>query len=755
VAKPSSESQLGRPLLAAKCAIPPSRPVSVVRNRLHEKLLSNATTRLTVVVAPAGWGKTTLLSQWAHDVAETRRIAWVSLDTADDDPTRFWTYALTALSAHGVGGTALEALGAPGVEPVDVALPLLLNEVKAAGPDLVLVLDDYHVLTDLRVHEGVEFLLSYLPPTLRLVIAGRADPPLPLPRLRAQGELTEVRMTDLSFSPAEAGELVTSVAAVELDGSALASLVGRTEGWAAGLQLAALTIKGHSVPSAEVDEIRGDNRHILDFFTSEVISRLRQAQRDLLVRTSGLERLSGPLCDAVLNRTGSANILAELDEANLFVVPLDDRREWYRVHRLFRDALGHQLEPRVSAEVLARAADWFYEEGFLDDAIALRIDAGAPQEAADLLRKAVPWFLEHGAGSILRLGNRLGTDALESDPSLCASLAWAAAVAGDFDQLGRWLDAAEPYATDDIDPPQGWHRLTGALSSLRGLHLLVRSEVAAALTNAARGVAAESDQTLPGYVLARHILGTSYVVDERPIQAVPVLEDAWERSRHSQFSPILGLQTACSLALALYQTGQYDGAQRVCDQSSTAVRTVQRAWGDAAALGIARLIEIQGRLRLRAGDVSEAQNLLRRAVTLSRVWGLPSQVVLALTGLAEAELAAGEVVRARAAVAEARELIAAEPVWRFAVRELENVDVRIGRGAVRAARRPQILVEDLTDRELTILRMLTGTANQREIGAALFLSINTVKGYAKSLYRKLDVTTRQEAVDRARALSIL
>ena len=193
----------------------------------------------------------------------------------------------------------------------------------------------------------------------------------------------------------------------------------------------------------------------------------------------------------------------------------------------------------------------------------------------------------------------------------------------------------------------------------------------------------------------------------------------------------------------------------MCDESATAVRTVEQAWGDAAALGIARLIEIQGRLHLRVGDVGEAQKLLRRAVALSRVWGLASQLVLALTGLAEAELAAGDVARARAAVAEARDLIATEPVWRFAVRGLDEVDARVGRGAVRAARGPRILLEDLTDRELSILRMLTGTANQREIGAALFLSINTVKGYAKSLYRKLDVTTRQEAVERARALSLV
>ena len=293
------------------------------------------------------------------------------------------------------------------------------------------------------------------------------------------------------------------------------------------------------------------------------------------------------------------------------------------------------------------------------------------------------------------------------------------------------------------------------MSALRALHHLVRSEVDEALTVAPHGVTAESDQTVPGYVLARHILGTSYVVDERPAEAVPVLDDAWQRSRHGQFPPILGLQTACSLALALYQTGRYGDAQRVCDQSAAAVRIVERAWGDAAALGIARLIMVRGLLSLRAGELAEAQGLLRRAVALSHVWGLPSQIVLALTALAEVELAAGDLGRARAAVADARDLVAAEPVWSFAVRELDEVDVRVGRGAVRAVRRPGGLVDDLTDRELSVLRMLTGTASQREIGAALFLSINTVKGYAKSLYRKLDATTRQEAVERARSLGLI
>ena len=186
-------------------------------SRLHEKLLRNGGTRVTTVVAPAGWGKTTLLSQWAHDPAEQRRVAWVSLDSSDDEPTRFWTYVLTALGQHGIGAAALQALGAPGLQPVDVALPELLNELQASSGRHVLVLDDYHLLSNPDVQEGVEFLLAYLPPSLHLVLAARADPPLPMPRLRARGELTEIRMSELCFSPAEAGALVTSVADVDLD----------------------------------------------------------------------------------------------------------------------------------------------------------------------------------------------------------------------------------------------------------------------------------------------------------------------------------------------------------------------------------------------------------------------------------------------------------------------------------------------------------------------------------------------------------
>jgi LuxR family maltose regulon positive regulatory protein len=596
----------------------------------------------------------------------------------------------------------------------------------------------------------VEFLLSYLPPALQVVIAGRADPPLPLPRLRARGDLTEIRMDDLSFSAAETGALVSSVADIDLNEAAARALQERTEGWAAGLQLAALRIGDQS----GVEEISGDDRHILDFFSAEVIPALSAEQRDLLVRTSVLERLSGPLCDAALSRTGSAAVLAELDRSNLFVVPLDEHRVWYRCHRLFRDALQHQIDSQTAAGVLGKAADWFLTQGLVEDAIVLKIAAGDTPAAVALLRSSVPWFLEHGAGRMLRLGDQLGFQAAAADPGLSASLAWAAGGAGRFNQMGRWLDAAEQSITDNADPPLGWHSLAGALSSLRAMQKLAATEVKECIVLAGRGVELESDPVLPGYVLARHVLGTAHMVDGRPTEAVPILEEAWQRSRNPRFPPLVNLQPACSLAIALFQTGRFAEAQRICVESTPAARAVERAWGDGAALGIAPLRMVAGRLALQNGDFAEADRLSRRAVALSTVWGHPSQLVMALTTYAEVTLAGKDLPAARAALNEARELTETERIWPFAVRELDDVDRRLGRGALRAARQPGILVEELTDRELQILRMLAGTASQREIGSALFLSINTVKGYAKSLYRKLGVNTRQEAVERARDLGL-
>jgi LuxR family maltose regulon positive regulatory protein len=749
------------PLIAAKQVVPPVRPGAVRRARLHAPLLANAWSRLSVVVAPAGWGKTTLLSQWAHDPAETRCVVWVSLDEADDDPVRFWTYVLSALQRDvaGLGPAALRALSTPGLEPVDLALPTLLNELATVEGAYVLVLDDYHLIGSAAVHEGVEFLLSYLPPALRVVIAGRSDPPLPLARLRARGELTELRAAELGFRVDEAAALLTVVGETPVEASAASVLTERTEGWAAGLQLAALTIRHAERPAEAAARLDGGDRHILDYLSLEVVDRLAPDHRDLLVRASVLERLSGPLCDAALDRTGSAAVLDALDRADLFVTALDPRREWYRCHRLFRDVLLRRLaaDPDARTRVLARAADWFLERGYVAEAVAHRIAAGDEGGAADLLRSQVPAFLERGELAVhLQLGRQLPVTTVLRDARLCVSLAWAAGLSGKFAWMGPWLDAAEKVIDDDSPAPEGWHTLRGAVATLRGVeYSIARADMEAATAAASEGCRSECDPAVAGYVMARTVLGAVLGLCGRPHEAVQVLDGVWNTARAIGLPSLLGLQAASIQAMVLGETGRTDQLRRLLAEVGPVVGAAQDRWGSATSPGIARLRTVEGELAHRDGDLAAAATLLRRAADLARTFGEPVAHVTALTALAKVELDGHDRAAARAVLTEARDVVDNEPVAPLTVRRLEAVEHRAGRTAVRDARRAGALVEELTDREQAILRALGGDATQREIGDALHLSINTVKGYTKILYRKLGVGSREDAVREGRALGLI
>jgi len=750
------------PLIAVKQTIPPIRPGAVQRQRLHTRLHSGPATRLTVVVAPAGWGKTTLLSQWAHDPAEKRGIVWVSLDETDDDPIRFWTYVLTALqrSVTGLSDGLLNALSTPGLDPVDLALPTLLNDLAALNSEYVLVLDDFHLLNHPGIHESVEFLVGYLPPSLQLVIASRWDPPLPLARLRARGELTEIRVRDLGFSPTETTELLSAVGYTSIDDSTATDLCERTEGWAAALQLAALTVRGARGTSAAVPAIRGGERHVLDYLMTEIIDRLRPEQRDLLLRTSVLERLTGPLCDHVLGRDGSASLLRELDRADLLVVPLDPGGEWYRCHRLFREVLLHELrisDKSAEAIVLARAADWYLASGHLHEAVECRIQARDVTGAAELLRATVPYFLERGAVSQhLQLGGRLPAPTVLADPGLCLSFAWAAGLSGQFSRMGPWLDAAEPFITDSSPTLDHWHSPRGALATLRAVELsIARADTERAVASATLAVEFESDAAVAGFVMARTVLGAMLSFGDHCEQAVPHLAEAWDRARMLRLPPLLSLQAASILSVALLETRRYDRLRRLFADVAPDVRSAETLWGDATAPGVARLRTTEGRLAHRDGNLIATRVLLRHAVELARTFGEAPGLVSALTSLAEVELDDHDRAAAHAALLDAREVVDNDPVLPLFVHRLETVEQRAGRRAVQQARKSGLLIEVLTDREQSVLRALATRATQREIGANLYLSINTVKGYTKVLYRKLGVASREEAVRQGRLLGLI
>ena len=421
------------PILATKLYIPPSRRSVVLRPRLVERLNDGlaAGNRLTLVSAPAGFGKTTLVGEWVAGCG--RPVAWLSLDEGDSDPSRFLTYLIAALQtvAPGIGEGVLTVLQSPQPPPLESTLTALLNDVTAIPSDVVLVLDDYHVLDAKPVDDALAFLVEHLPPQLHLVIATREDPALPLARLRARGQLTELRAADLRFTPDEAAEFLNQVMGLDLSAEEIAALDARTEGWIAGLQLAAISLQGRADAAGFIASFAGSHRFVLDYLVEEVLQRQPEPVQTFLLRTSILDRLCGPLCDAVLLDASASGqeTLEYLDRANLFIVPLDTERRWYRYHHLFADLLRQRRQQSAVSsggedEDHLRASEWFEANGLEIEAFE-HAAAGHDVERAERLieGRGMPLHFRGALVPILHWLESLPTTALDARPSLWVTYA--------------------------------------------------------------------------------------------------------------------------------------------------------------------------------------------------------------------------------------------------------------------------------------------------------------------------------------------
>jgi LuxR family maltose regulon positive regulatory protein len=451
------------PLLETKLYVPRSRRGLVPRPRLIERLDRGIASKLMLVSAPAGFGKTTLLTEWLAAgpaaPAGERLAAWLSLDRGDNDPASFWTYLIAALRtvASGVGEGALAFLQAPQPPPIETVLTALLNELGATAAEVVLVLDDYHVIDARDVQDGMAFLLDHLPPWLHVVIASRADPALPLARWRARGELVEVRAADLRFTPDEAAAYLNEMMGLQLTARDVAALEGRTEGWIAALQLAALSMQGRDDVAGFIAGFAGDDRYVVDYLAEEVLQRQPERVQAFLLQTSILGRLSGPLCDAVTGQGGGKAMLAALERGNLFLVPLDDRRRWYRYHRLFADVLQARLldeQPGQVPDLHRRASAWYQQNGEPSAAISHALAAEDFGRAADLVELAIPAMRRtrqeatvRGWLEVLPLGV-LPDEVVRVRPVLSVHFAGALLSGGEFEGVEarlrdaeRWLDA--------------------------------------------------------------------------------------------------------------------------------------------------------------------------------------------------------------------------------------------------------------------------------------------------------------------------
>jgi LuxR family maltose regulon positive regulatory protein len=407
-------------LLSTKIAIPRIRPDRLTRSRLIEALNDALDRELILVCSPAGFGKTTLLADWA--AAANVPVAWLSLDPDDDDPARFWRYVIAALDrvCPGLGDRSLPLPTGPGGDHGVVTA--LINQIEAQAGDIVLVLDDYHVVKSPLIHDGVALLLSRIPRRMHVVIATRSDPPLPLARLRVQGQLAELRDADLRFTSSESDELLRQGWQLDLSPEVIAALDAKTEGWVVGLQLAALSLRERPDPDALLDAFTGTHRYVLDYLTEEVLGRLPDRIRAFLLHNSVLDRMTAPLCNTVTGDTDGQDMLERLERINLFVVPLDEHRRWYRFHQLFAEALRAHLR-RVEAERVpdlhGRAAEWCERNGLVDEAIRHAMGAQNPTWAARLVEEHLNETLQRGETALLgKWIELLPDDAVRSQPGL-------------------------------------------------------------------------------------------------------------------------------------------------------------------------------------------------------------------------------------------------------------------------------------------------------------------------------------------------
>jgi LuxR family maltose regulon positive regulatory protein len=445
---------MSTPILATKLYVPPPRAKIVQRPRLIEHLDAGLTagSRLTLISAPAGFGKTTLVSEWISSCG--RPVAWLSLDEGDNDLSRFLTYIIAALQTlppktggANIGAVALAVLQSPQPPPTETILTTLLNEIAAFSDNFILVLDDYHLIDSQPVDQALVFVVEHLPPQMHLVIASREDPNLPLARLRARGQLTELRAADLRFTPAEAAEFLTQIMGLNLSAEDSSALETRTEGWIAGLQLAAISMQGHQDATSFIQSFTGSHHFVLDYLIEEVLHQQPEDVQTFLLGTSILDRMCGPLCDAVLGSPSASGqeTLEYLERANLFIVPLDDERRWYRYHLLFGDLLRQRLgKPKEFAEFNLRASQWYEENGDMGAAFHHAIAAGDFVRAAGLAEMA--WQgMEESFRTATWLGwvKKLPEEVIRARPVLCTLLGWAFANAGEPEASELRLQDAE------------------------------------------------------------------------------------------------------------------------------------------------------------------------------------------------------------------------------------------------------------------------------------------------------------------------
>lgn len=728
--------------LDIKIQPPQIRPEWLDRPALLRRL-SRTTARLILLSAPAGSGKTVLASQW-NAADDSSRFAWATLDPSDNNPSRLWWKVVSAVR---------RACPEFDVDPPQVLvprqtrllLPALIARLSTLRAPVVLVLDDYHLVDNDRCHAQVEDLLRDLPRSCRVVLMTRAEPPLELARLRAMGDVADIGMPELRFSRSEAGALVAAVAGVTLDDSDLNALLARTEGWAAGVFLAALALRGHPSPHSVIDHFTGNHRFVADFLAEEVLNRQPHEIRQFLLRTSILDRFTASLCDTVNGRVGSARIIERLERDNLFLIPADEHGVWFRYHYLFAQMLRGQLArteamPGLVPLLHQRASAWHRNAGSTEEAIAHALAGGEMEGAAELI--AAHWHEFVTVGRIATVRDwldSLGEERVAGNPVTAHCAAWAAAVSWDADSVRRWLRVIEA-ASYDGPLPDGMRSLRSSAALLRatfgfnGVRSMVDDGIVAAEL--------EDDPASPWYSHAQGQLGFALHLAGSP-EATPALERAIAAGTGWPLSRIVALSVT---AVRAADEGNLARAQQLADEAARIVN----GRGFSSWPPNSFIMTALGTVHARQGRLEEARAELEYAIYRRRRWLLltPWLSVEMQLRLAQVLLAMDDPTAAATAAAEVRSVLMVSPDGAGALlARLGELERRLA--VTRSMPSVPSLAEPLTEREQAVLSLLRRSMSTSEIARQLYLSVNTVKTHRRSIYRKLGVSTRQEAIERA------
>ena len=734
-------------LLASKLRRPVVRPGAVRRLALIEQLRRGKPYPIVSVVAPPGYGKTTLLSQWAERNGQA--FAWVSVDEGDNDPKVLLTYVAEALDAvEPIDGRVFDALASPVSSVPGSVVPRLGSAFSSMTSPVVLLLDDVHALHNSECRAALSVLADHVPAGSRLALAGRAEPPLRIARLRAEGRILEIGPEDLSLTSDEASSLLRN-AEVALGEDEMAELHRRTEGWPAGLYLAALYLReGGPLASAAVS-FGGDDRLVSEYMESEFLSRISRRQRVFLTRTAVLERMSGPLCEAVLELSGSAVTLAELARSNLLLVPLDRRGEWYRYHHLFRDMLLaelHRLEPGLIPDLQRRAAGWCARNDLPEEALAYSMAAGDADVAAGLVEKLVVPTHRQGRVPTVQRWLRWLEDqgGIEGHPMVAVLAALFCALTGRPVEAERWADVVDRWQYGDTARPgdpstEAWAAVLRTFLCRRGVE-----QMRADADEAVRRFAAESFVTpAPAFLqgIARLLRGDLDGGDESLKDGVIVGEEV---GAHEDVALAL-----CERSLVAIARGDWGRAEALAAQA----RTVLRRGGIEESYATPVVSAVQARVAVHRGDVPAARRELVSAQRLRHLltYALPYLAVQARIELIRVHLALADLAGARTLMREVDELLRRRP-------DLGNLAGEAGALRARLANEHDSSAPGasaLTGAELRLLPMLATHLSFPEIAEELFLSRNTIKSEAISIYRKLGAASRSQAVTRSRELGLL